>query len=215
MVFRNQFERKMYPQNHSNQEKNQISVERFKELIEKEQKYENLKKENEELKEKNGELKQQLDEAHAQIKNLKEQNEKFLNRLQRLQADYENYKKRVDRDSANYKRFATEKIVRKLVSHYDDLKRARDIINTRENDHSIKKGFEMILKNFEKLLQEEGIEPMECEGEKFDPYKHDAMLVREDNEKPENTVLEELEKGYYFNKEVLRPAKVVVSKKSC
>jgi len=205
----------MYPQNHSNREKNQISVERFKELIEKEQKYENFKKENEELKEKNDELQQQLDEAQAQIKDLKEQNENYLNRLQRLQADYENYKKRVDRDSANYKRFATEKIVRKLVGHYDDLKRARDIINTLEDDHSIKKGFEMILKNFEKLLQEEGIEPMECEGEKFDPYKHDAMLVREDNEKPENTVLEELEKGYYFNKEVLRPAKVVVSKKSC
>ncbi|MFO7796703.1 MAG: nucleotide exchange factor GrpE [Promethearchaeia archaeon] len=215
MVFRNQFERKMYPQNHSNREKNQISVERFKELIEKEQKYEDLKKEKEESKEKNDELQQKLDEAQAKIKDLKEQNEKYLNRLQILQADYENYKKRVDRDSANYKRFATEKIVRKLVSHYDDLKRANEIINTLEDDHSIKKGFEMILTNFEKILKEEGIEPMDCEGEKFDPYKHDAMLVREDSDKPENTVLEELEKGYYFNKEVLRPAKVVVSKKLC
>jgi len=215
MVFGNQIDRKMPSQNQSNSQRNEISLEEFKNLTDKAQKYEELKKETEDLKQKNEELKSNLEDVKQKVENYQERAEKYLNKAQRLQADYENYKKRVDRDSQNYKRFATEKIARKLISHYDDLKRAQKIINTREDDNSVKKGFQMIVKNFEKILEEEEIKPMECEGEKFNPYKHDAMLVREDSDTPENTVLEELEKGYYFKNEVLRPAKVVVSKKSC
>lgn len=215
MVFGNQIGRKMHPHNRSNRQRNQISIEEFKNLKEKAQKYEEIKKQNEELKQENEELKNNLEDVKQKAENYQEKAEKYLNKAQRLQADYENYKKRVDRDNQNYKRFATEKIVRKLIGHYDDLKRAQKIIETLEDDSSVKQGFQMIVKNFEKILDEEEIKPMECEGEKFDPYKHDAMLVREDSDKPENTVLEELEKGYYFKDEVLRPAKVVVSKKSC
>ncbi|MBD3212628.1 MAG: nucleotide exchange factor GrpE [Candidatus Lokiarchaeota archaeon] len=212
MVFGNKVFENMHPQN---KEKNQISLEEYQTLKEKAQKYEELKKENEELKREKEELQNELEGVKQNAEQLKEKSETYLRKAQRLQADYENYKKRVDRDSANYKRFATEKIARKLISHYDDLRRAQEVIDTLEDDSSVKKGFQMIVKNFEKILEEEEIKPMDCEGEKFDPYKHDAMLVREDNETPENTVLEELEKGYFFKNEVLRPARVVVSKKSC
>lgn len=212
MVFGNKVFENMHPQN---KEKNQISLEEYQTLKEKAQKYEELKKENEELKREKEELQNELEGVKQNAEKLKEKSETYLRKAQRLQADYENYKKRVDRDSANYKRFATEKIARKLISHYDDLRRAQEVIDTLEDDSSVKKGFQMIVKNFEKILEEEEIKPMDCEGEKFDPYKHDAMLVREDNETPENTVLEELEKGYFFKNEVLRPARVVVSKKSC
>ena len=79
----------------------------------------------------------------------------------------------------------------------------------------IKKGFEIIVSNFKKILSEEGVEPMNSEGEKFDPYKHEVVMVEEEREDlPENTIIEELEKGYYFNNKVLRPAKVKISKKS-
>lgn len=215
MVFGNQIGRNMHSQNRSNRQRNQISLEELKNLREKAQKYGEIKNQNEELKQKNEELKNKLENVMQKAENYQEKAEKYLNKAQRLQADYENYKKRVDRDNQNYKRFATEKIARKLISHYDDLKRAQKIIETLEDDSSVKQGFQMIVKNFEKILDEEEIKLMECEGKKFDPYKHDAMLVREDSDKPENTVLEELEKGYYFKNEVLRPAKVVVSKKSC
>jgi molecular chaperone GrpE len=212
MVFGNKVFENMHPQN---QEKNQISLEEYKILKEKAKKYEELKKENEELKREKEELENELEVVKQNAEQLRDKSETYLKKAQRLQADYENYKKRVDRDSANYKRFATEKIARKLISHYDDLRRAQEVIDTLEDDSSVKKGFQMIVKNFEKILEEEEIKPMDCEGEKFDPYKHDAMLVREDDESPENTVLEELEKGYFFKNEVLRPARVVVSKKSC
>ncbi|GAG57778.1 unnamed protein product [marine sediment metagenome] len=83
-------------------------------------------------------------------------------------------------------------------------------------DHGInmKKGFEMLLKNFEKLLREEGVEPMDCEGEKFDPFKHEALMVEEcDGGLPENVILEELHKGFMYKDKVLRPTKVKISKK--
>ena len=56
---------------------------------------------------------------------------------------------------------------------------------------------------------------MESEGQKFDPYKHEAMMVEEGRDDlPENTIIEVLDKGYFINSKVLRPAKVKISKKS-
>lgn len=202
MVFGNQMDKmnNFKKGSRSQTEQNRITLEEFKKLKQKAEQFD-------ELKEKNGALKQK-------VKELQEKNENYLNRLQRLQADYENYKKRLDRSNAEYKTYATENILRKLVAHYDDLKRTKEVIDTLDTNESVKKGFEMIINNFGKLLKEEGVEPIECEGEKFDPYKHEVMLVRDDDSVPENTVLEELEKGYMFKNKVLRPAKVMVSK-SC
>ena len=53
---------------------------------------------------------------------------------------------------------------------------------------------------------------MNSVGEKFDPYKHEALLVEERDDVPENTILEEIDKGYYINNEILKPAGVKVSK---
>ena len=53
---------------------------------------------------------------------------------------------------------------------------------------------------------------MDCEGKKFDPYQHEALLVEERDDVPENTIIEVIDKGYFFNNEVLKPAGVKVSK---
>ncbi|TFG00132.1 MAG: nucleotide exchange factor GrpE [Promethearchaeota archaeon] len=208
MIFGNQINTKMNMNKNmssSQAQKGRISLEELRTLREKAEKAQELKQENEDLKKKKAELEQDVME-------LQEKNEKYLDRLQHLQADYENYKKRMDRANREYKDYATEGILRKLVSHFDDLKRTEKVVDSIDADEHIEKGFKMILKNFEKLLKEEGIEPIECEGEKFDPYKHEVMLVKDDKSVPENTVIEELEKGYIFKNKVLRPAKVMVSK---
>jgi molecular chaperone GrpE len=70
----------------------------------------------------------------------------------------------------------------------------------------------MIVENFEKFLEDEGVKPMNPEGEKFDPYKHEALAVEENQEHPENTIIEELNKGYNLNNKILRPAGVKISK---
>jgi len=74
------------------------------------------------------------------------------------------------------------------------------------------KGVELIYTQLFQTLEEKGLKHIECCNEKFDPYKHEALLTEESNKK-ENTVLQELQKGYTFNDKVIRHAKVKVSKK--
>jgi molecular chaperone GrpE len=149
------------------------------------------------------------------FKELMEEKEKFLNSLLRVRADFENYRKRSERENSRYKEYVTETILKKLIEHYDDLTRALNLIEMLDNMEGIKNGFEIIVKKFEKLLFEETVKPMNSEGEKFDPYKHEAIIVEEGRDDlPENTILEEITKGYYIKDKILRPAKVKISKQS-
>ena len=146
------------------------------------------------------------------LKQLEEENEKLLNSLLRTRADLENYKKSIDRGNENYRQRLQERILRKLVRHAEDLARALKILEPLKNADSMKNGFEMILQNFNKILEEEGVRPMNCEGEKFDPFKQEALLVEERDDIPENTIIEEIDKGYFINNAILKPAGVKVSK---
>ena len=79
----------------------------------------------------------------------------------------------------------------------------------------IRDGFKIIVKNYEKILADEGVRSMGSEGKKFDPYKHEVLLVEEARDDlPENTIIEVLDKGYWLGEKVLRPAKVKISKRS-
>jgi molecular chaperone GrpE len=181
-------------------------------------KYEALVEEHKKIRTQNDRLLKELDDLKndaRKFKDLLEEKEKFLNSLLRTRADFENYKKRSERENSRYKAYAIEAMLIKLIVHYDDLIRALNLLKMLENMDGLKNGFEIILKNFEKLLTEEGVKPMNSEGEKFDPYKHEAVLVEENRDDlPENTILEEITKGYYFKDKVLRPAMVKISKKS-
>ena len=155
---------------------------------------------------------EELKEDARQLKELKEKTEKYLNSLVRTRADFENYKKSVLRDKENYNAMVKEKIMNKLIDHYEDLLRAQEVLEINQSNEAVKIGFQMIVRNFEKLLKEEGVNPMTCKGEKFDPYKHESVIVEENNDLPENTILEVIDKGYYLNNKVLKPARVKVSK---
>ncbi|MHA1747821.1 MAG: nucleotide exchange factor GrpE [Promethearchaeota archaeon] len=157
------------------------------------------------------EIKLLMDDGRK-LKQLEEENEKLLNSLLRTRADFENYKKSIDRGNENYRQRIQERIIRKLVKHAEDLTRALKILETLKNADSMKNGFEMILQNFNKILEEEGVRPMNCEGEKFDPFKQEALLVEERDDIPENTIIEEIDKGYFINNAILKPAGVKVSK---
>ncbi len=181
------------------------------------EKYELLAEEHKRIKTKNDELLKELDDIKddsRKLKQLQKDNKEFLNSLLRVRADFDNYQKRIAKENDRFKTYATEKILKKLINHYDDLSRALNMLDVIENGESMKKGFELLKKNFEKLLKEEGVEPMNSEGKQFDPHFHEAMMVEERNNLPENTILEVLDKGYLYNNKVLRPSKVVISKKS-
>ncbi|MFX1311746.1 MAG: nucleotide exchange factor GrpE [Promethearchaeota archaeon] len=219
-VFEDYFDNFLNARGFKGRSTNSISISKseYNNLKMKAQKFEVLAEEHKKVKSWNDQLLKELDdmkEDARKFKELQEEKDKYLQSLLRIRADFENYKKHNERENAKYKEYALERILKKLINHYDDLVRALNLIKILGDMDGIKKGFEIIVNNFKKILEEEGVKPMISEGEKFDPYKHEVLMVEVSRDDlPENTIIEELEKGYYFNNKILRPAKVKISKKS-
>jgi len=194
-----------------------VSREELEHLKAKAEKYEALAEVHKKVKTQNDRLLKELDDLKddgRKFKELMEEKEKYLQSLLRVRADFDNYKKITDRENNRYKTYVMEKMLKKLVAHYDDLERALNLVSVLENMDGIRNGLEIIVKNFQKLLEEEGVRAMNAEGEIFDPYKHEVLMVEDGKDNlPENTILEELDKGYYINNKILRPSKVRISKK--
>ena len=130
----------------------------------------------------------------------------------RSNADYENLQKRMTKEKSELFRIANEEAVLDMVGVLDDFERALDSAN-KSSDHKIlSQGVEMIYKHLLNVLSEKGLKRIESVGKKFDPSIHEAVeSIKSD--KPEGTVVEELQKGYMLNDKVIRPAKVKVARK--
>lgn len=136
----------------------------------------------------------------------------YLSQLKYLQADFENYKKMVAREREMYEMCATEELTKSLLPIVDNLEIAIASAKQNEDRASFVEGIELIYKDLMSTLGEEGLKPIKAVGEKLDPYKHEVMMRVIDDGLPEDTVLEELEKGYMLGSKVIRTAKVKVSK---
>lgn len=128
--------------------------------------------------------------------------------LQRLQAEFENYKKYVEKQKAEFTKYSKADIIDKLLPILDSFEIA--LKSTQDNEKFIK-GVELIFSQLYSLLEKEGIKPIKAEG-KLDPNLHE-VLMKEKSDKEEDTILEELQKGYMLNDKVIRHSKVKVSKK--
>ncbi len=144
----------------------------------------------------------------------KKRSEDYLTRLQYLQADFENLKKRFDRETEHVKKYCTERIIVELLEVVDELELAVKVANDSENQQkSLVEGVEMTLKKLRKVLEQEGVSPIECtEGTLFDPCRHNAIAVEERDDVKDCTVIEEIRKGYMMKDKVLRPSIVRVAK---
>ena len=153
----------------------------------------------------------------AEYLKLKEDADKakeYWDKLLRLQADFENTRKRLEKDKQDFCKFANESIIVELLNTLDDLERTVELAQSKNQDLSaFLKGVEMILAHLYEMLKNYGVKPIEAEGKLFDPNYHEALMQVEDNELPEHTIVEELQKGYLLNDRVIRTAKVKVSKK--
>ncbi len=151
-------------------------------------------------KETSDEIKQRLE---LEVKEAKEN-------LLRVVADTENYKKRVEREKEDFKKFANESIIKKLLPVIDNFERA--IESKEASKESIIEGVNLVLKDILKLVKEFGVEEIEAVGKEFDPNFHQAVTY-EISEDKEDMVLKEMQKGYILNNRLIRPSMVVISKK--
>lgn len=126
--------------------------------------------------------------------------------LLRSYADYQNYRKRKEKELQLNK---TE-IQKKYLSELIDIK---ELLNKAYTDKNPKKGLKLIIKNLENFLEREQIRYIECIGKTFDHKIHHAVTTVKKNDCKEETILEEVKKGYLINDDLLRPSHVIVSKK--
>ncbi len=135
--------------------------------------------------------------------------QELTNLLKKVQADFENYKKRVEKEKKNFCDFASQELVKKLLPLLDSFQLA--LANDKDNEE-FKKGVELIYSQLWQTLEAEGLSPIDALGKQFDPFFHEA-LMQEESDKPENIVIEELQKGFMIKDTVLRAAKVKIAKK--
>ncbi len=153
-----------------------------------------------------------IDDLRAEVEEKEKTKEEYLDYLKRLQADFDNFRKRVDKEKREIIQRANEELIEKFLHVLDNLERAEDAAKKTNDIKSLIEGIDAIIKQFRKILEQEGVTPIKAVGEKFDPNLHHAMAKVETNEYPDETVVEELQKGYYYKSHVLRPSLVKVAK---
>jgi len=142
----------------------------------------------------------------------KKRSEEYLVRLKYAQADVENLKKRYERQMEEVKKYCTEPLVIELLDVVDELELAVKSGRSAGSVDSVIQGVEMTLKKLRKVLENEGVFPIECLGKPFDPSKHSAVAKTEKEGADGCTIVEEVRKGYTMGEKVIRPSivKVVV-----
>lgn len=137
--------------------------------------------------------------------------ESHIDRIKHLQADFENYRKRVRKEERAKEERIEDRFIRDIIPIYDNLARAFRSFRHNNDKESFIEGIEKIFSQFDSLLTDIGVEPIQAEEERFDPKKHEALISVESKGKP-NMVLEEFERGYQRHGRVLKPSRVKVSK---
>ena len=180
-------------------------------------------KKNNKIDKKKGETKEinfvKLDDTNSEFDTLRNElkektklADEYLSRLKYLQADFENYKKMEARERKTYEMKATEGLIKDLLPIIDSFEIAIELAKKNYNKASFIKGIELIYSDFLSELGKEGLKQIKAVGKKFDPYYNEVTMTVINNNLPEDTVVEEHEKGYMLGSKVIRTSKVKVSK---
>lgn len=153
-----------------------------------------------------------VEELEGKLQETETQAQEYYDRFLRVSADFENYKKRAQREIEEFRKYANESLIKDLLNVIDNLERAIDHSGEERNEDQIAAGLDLTVKELHKILNKFHVKTILSLGKPFDPNFHQAMLHKEDDDHPENTVIEEMQKGYLMHDRLLRPAMVVVSK---
>ncbi|HVJ50179.1 nucleotide exchange factor GrpE [Desulfitobacterium sp.] len=148
----------------------------------------------------------------AELKQSKEQADDYYARLQRLQAEFDNFRKRTQKEKEETIKYAAERVIEAMLPVLDNFERAVLSSQSNQDFQAFSQGVDMILKQMKSGLAKEGLTPIETVGQPFDPKLHESVLQVDSEDYPENTVVEELQKGYYLKDKILRPSMVKVSR---
>ena len=153
-----------------------------------------------------------IDELKKNLEEYQKQKEEYLNGWKRERADFLNYKKEEMERFGELIKYANESLILKLLPILDNLYIAEKEIPENFKNNQWVEGLLKIKTQILDFLKGQGVEEIECLGKKFDPNFQEVVEEVEAKDKEPQTVVEEIKKGYTLYGQVLRPAKVRVTK---
>lgn len=161
--------------------------------------------------EKEQEIENNDEKTVEEVNPLQEKYDKLNNQYIRLAADFDNYRKRHEQEKEALLKYGAEKTLKKMIEVLDNFERGLKAIETVDDSEKLKECYNLAYKNFIDVLTKSGLETIKAEGEEFDPNFHEAVMQTPTSEKPEHTIIAELQKGYKLGDKVLRPTLVNVA----
>lgn len=153
------------------------------------------------------EEKQEEKAEDARLVEIAELNERLL----RVQADYDNFRRRSRIEKEADAKYRSQHVIEALIPVIDNFERALQVKPEADEAKALLQGMEMIYRQFQETMKNEGVEVIETVGQKFDPHLHQAVMQVEEDGFEQDQIVEELQKGYKLKDRVLRPSMVKVN----
>ena len=153
-------------------------------------------------------MQEEIEALKGQVDGLNKDLQETKDRLLRLQADFDNFRRRSAKEREEISAVVTQNFCKDMLPLLDNFERA--MAAETKDVEAFQKGVEMIFTQFQEILKKNGLEHIEAIGQKFDPNFHQAVMRVEDPEKEDDTVAQELQKGYMVKGRVIRPSMVQV-----
>lgn len=147
-----------------------------------------------------------------QVRSLQEQVDASQEQRNRLLQDFQNMRNRVQVDTGLQVHREKENLIKKVLPVVDGFDRAMETVRSATDTEEVARGIEMLARIMMEALESEGLSPVQTRGEMFDPRCHEAMGQVLTADMPEDSVFDELNRGYYLGEKLLRPAMVRISK---
>lgn len=152
-------------------------------------------------------------QTNEEADKLKKDFENLNNQYLRLAADFDNYRKRQAQEREALLKYGAQECMKKIIEVVDNFDRAIQSVEKIDDVDKMKETFFVLNKQLTDSLTKLGLEQIKCVGEKFDPNLHEAVMQTPTDEYEEETIINELQKGYKLGDKVLRPAMVNVAVK--
>ena len=150
-------------------------------------------------------------EKDQQLKDWENEYNQLYDKYIRMYSDFENFRRRTNKEKIDMIDSANESLMLDILPVIDDLERALVVMNDAADVRSIKEGVALIYNKFKRLLEDKGLKEIECIEEPFDPELHDAITkIPVQKKRLRGRIIDQVQKGYYLNKKVIRHSKVVV-----
>ena len=151
--------------------------------------------------------------AESETDKLKADYDNLNNQYLRLAADFDNFRKRQEQEREALLKYGKQECMKKIIEVVDNFDRAVQSVEKIDNVEKMKETFFVLNKQLIDSLTKLGLEHIECVGQKFDPNLHEAVMQTPTEEYEEDTIINELQKGYKLCDKVLRPSMVSVAVK--